>query len=103
MAAEVLRSILSFTVRIVGQWTNDLDAGSLGVFIVFVDIGHAHHDGVAEFAGGHKRRGPGLSRANVRIDALFSNNKGTFNQNKMVTKVAALQPFCESKSAAPPN
>ncbi len=97
MAAEVLRSILSFAVRIVGQWTNDLDAGSLGVFIVFVDIGHAHHDGVAEFAGGHRRRVRSLSRPSVRIDALFSNNNGTFTKDKLDTMVADAQPFCESK------
>jgi len=63
MATEILRGVLSFAVGVVGWWTDDPSTELFGVFVVVVDVSHAHHYRVTEPACRHRARVGGFQEA----------------------------------------
>ncbi len=69
MAAEINGGVLPFAVKVIGGRIDDPGAELLGSGAVDVDVGHAHHDGMA---------GVGCQLRGLRFwnDALFGHDDG---------------------------
>jgi hypothetical protein len=86
MAADILDTVLSFLVGIVGSGTDNPRATFLRMFAVVVDIGHAHHQ---------RMNGAGFWRRFL----LAGNDHRTTAKRELDSVFSYAQAFYESKGA----
>ena len=81
MAAGILRGVLSFAVGIVSRRADDLCTRLSGMFIMTVNLNHAHYD----------------RKRSVRLVALSGHNNRTFPEGQLGTMISNPQPFSETE------
>jgi hypothetical protein len=103
MATEILRGILSFAVGVVGWWIDNPCTELFGVFVVFVDVGYAHHYRVTDPACRpcrQRARVGGSRRRSAWVHAQSGNDDGTLAEGELGTVLPNPQPFYEPERAA---